>query len=128
MNTNSPLKAHFKETGFTSFIEYPTPLRIKAPETKTILTPEFSITSNFVPEKSTTKLTAEFSICYGDSDSYVHSTNSTLYIYNQDYTVNKQKNVKKRTERVQNMTKAQQMLKNKKYSHQRSETGRIFYY
>ena len=110
MNTNSPLKAHFKETGFTSFIEYPTPLRIKAPETKTILTPEFSITSNFVPEKSTTKLTAEFSICYGDSDSYVHSTNSTLYIYNQDYTRQQAEKRKEKTERVQNMTKAQQMI------------------
>ena len=126
MNTNSPLKAHFKETGFTSFIEYPTPLRIKAPETKTILTPEFSITSNFVPEKSTTKLTAEFSICYGDSDSYVHSTNSTLYIYNQDYTRQQAEKRKEKTERVQNMTKAQQMLKNKNILTRDPKLGEYF--
>ena len=126
MNTNSPLKAHFKETGFTSFIEYPTPLRIKAPETKTILTPEFSITSNFVPEKSTTKLTAEFSICYGDSDSYVHSTNSTLYIYNQDYTRQQAEKRKEKTERVQNMTNAQQMLKNKNILTRDPKLGEYF--
>ncbi len=126
MNTNSPLKAHFKETGFTSFIEYPTPLRIKAPETKTILTPEFSITSNFVPEKSTTKLTAEFSIRYGDSDSYVHSTNSTLYIYNQDYTRQQAEKRKEKTERVQNMTKAQQMLKNKNILTRDPKLGEYF--
>ena len=56
----------------------------------------------------------------------VHSTNSTLYIYNQDYTRQQAEKRKEKTERVQNMTKAQQMLKNKNILTRDPKLGEYF--
>ena len=112
MKATAPLKTHFLETLATSSMEFSTPVKLKTSETKTLATPVFSIASDFVPEKSTTKLTANFSIRYGSSDSYVLSRIKTLYISNQDYARQQAEKRKEKTERVQTLTKAQQMLKN----------------
>ena len=112
MTPKAPLKARFNETMFSSSIEFPTPLKIKATETKTILTPVFSIASDFVPEKSTTELTAAFSIRYGDSASYIPSGSQSLYIENRDFARQQAEKRKEKTEPGQNLTKAKQMLNN----------------
>ena len=112
MTPAAPLKARFSETMFSSSIEFPTPLKIKATETKTILTPVFSIASDFVPEKSSTQLTAVFSIRYGDSDSYILSGSQSLYIENRDFARQQAEKRKEKTERVQDLNKAKQMLTN----------------
>ena len=112
MKATAPLKTHFLETLATSSMEFSTPVKLKTSETKTLATPVFSIASDFVPEKSTTELTANFSIRYGNSDSYVYSRIKTLYISNQDYARQQAEKRKEKTERVQTLTKAQQMLKN----------------
>ena len=112
MTPKAPLKARFNETMFSSSAEFPTPLKIKATETKTILTPVFSIASDFVPEKSSTQLTAAFSIRYGDSDSYIPSGSQSLYIENRDYARQQAEKRKEKTERVQDLNKAKQMLNN----------------
>ena len=112
MKATAPLKTHFLETLATSSMEFSTPVKLKTSETKTLATPIFSIASDFVPEKSTTELTANFSIRYGNSDSYVYSRIKTLYISNQDYARQQAEKRKEKTERVQTLTKAQQMLKN----------------
>ena len=111
----APLKAHFKETmNLLPFMEFTTPVKVKTTETKTIATPIFRISSDFVPNAETAKtnLTAEFSICYGTSDSYVHSTTKTLYINNRDFARQQAEKRKEKTEPGQNLNKAKQMLNN----------------
>ena len=110
----APLKAHFKETMNLPFMEFTTPVKVKTTETKTIATPIFRISSDFVPNTETAKtnLTAEFSICYGTSDSYVHSTTKTLYINNRDFARQQAEKRKEKTEPGQNLNKAKQMLNN----------------